>query len=185
MRKLFRYLLSCEMKTYQYAIPREAIIEKMAEIFNKSGKLLSDPDFDGCFTGGNTFEMSVNSGAVTSGNVKFGSILYGKLRAIDSNQTMIDTEVKARFPIKLIAIVIPFLGIAYLYEVTIDFSWQSCLTALAMILLSPLICNWFAGVFNTTIQERFDVYIDKEIRKSNAPNIGLAQAGVASISNVP
>jgi hypothetical protein len=175
---LLRYLLTSEVKTYQYAVPREAVIEKMTEIFNKSGKFLSDPDFDGCFTEGNSFEMSVDSGVVTFGNVKFGSILYGKVRAYDSNQTIIETEVKARFPIKLTAIVIPLVGFVSLYLVLLNFSWQSCLTAVAMILLSPLICNWFAGVFNATIRERFDVYIDREIRKSNAPNIGLAKAGL-------
>src|SRR5688572_7457576 len=136
--------MTSEVKTYRYAAPKEVVKEKIGEIFSKSGKFLSDPDFDGCFTGRSTFEMSVDSGAVTSGNVKFGSVLYGEISASNSCETAIENTIKVRFPIKLIAMVIPLLGFAYLCQVVINFSWQSFLLAGAMILLSPLICNWFA-----------------------------------------
>jgi hypothetical protein len=174
--KLFKYLTTSELKTYRYAASEEVVKEKIAEVFSKSGKLLSDPDFDGRFTGGNSFEMSVNSGAVTSGNAKFGSILHGEISALDSQETIIANTIKARFPIKLIAMVTPLLGLAYSYQIFINFSWQSFIICGAMILLSPLLCNWLANVFNAAIQERFEFYIDREIRQITGPDIGLPKA---------
>jgi len=166
MQKFLPYLLHPEIKTYRYAVPKELVVKNIAAIFKRSGKVLSEPDFNGCFTSGYSFEMSVNSGAVTSGNAQFSSVLYGKIRTTDGGETMIETTTKARLPLKLIAIVVPLIGLVYLYKGISECSLQFCLIAAAMIFLSPLVCNWLAGVSNASIQGRFERYIDRDLSKT-------------------
>lgn len=139
MRKLLPYLFSSQAHTYSYHVPKEVIREKIDAIFNKSGKFLSDPDFDGCFTSGDAFEMSVDSGAVTTGNAKFGSILYGKMSAVDNDVTIIETVIKVRFPLKLIVIVSSLVGFGYLYKSISELSLSYFLWAVGMLLPSPII----------------------------------------------
>jgi len=173
MQKLLPYLFSSEAKTYSYHVPKEVIKEKIDAIFNKSGKFLSEPDFDGCFTSGDAFEMSVDSGAVKTGNAKFGSVLYGKMSEVDNGKTIIETVIKVRFPLKLIAIVSSSVSFGYLYKSISELSLSYFLWAIGMLVLSPIICNWFAGVFNTTIRERFEKYIHSEIKKMSRTNTSL------------
>jgi hypothetical protein len=63
----------------------------------------------------------------------------------------------------------------YLYKGISECSLQFCLIAAAMIFLSPLVCNWLAGVSNASIQGRFERYIDRDLSKTNAPNMNCVK----------
>jgi|SRR4029078_8456518 ABC-type multidrug transport system permease subunit len=171
MQKFLRHLFFPEVKIYQYNVPREIIIKRIDAIFNKSGKFLSGIDFKARLTNGNAFEMSSDSGAVTSGNAKFGSVLYGKVKTLENQNSQIEVIIKVGVPLKLIAIVSFLLGFTYLYEAYREFSWQYFFFALIFIFVIPIICNWFGGVFNTAIRDRFERYIDKEFTNGGTSNV--------------
>jgi hypothetical protein len=160
---MFKYLTRHEAKTYRYPVSKEIIIENINSIFERSGKFLSESDFNARFTSGDSFEMSVDSSWVAIGNVRMGSILYGQINPSDNGESIIETSVKVRYPLKLIAIVTPLLGFTYLYKGLMSNSLQFIVTGGAF-LLGPIISNWFAGISNASIQERFDIYIDKALR---------------------
>jgi hypothetical protein len=164
MIKLFSSVFSFEIKIYKYNIPEKIIVERISSIFNKSGKFLSEPDFDGSFIDNHNFIMRVNSKAVTGGNAKFGSILIGKMKQLNG-QVFIETKVKSVFLFKVIAIVLFLLGVAYLYKSINERSTEFFLWALVIILFASIACNWFASIANAIIRERFETYVDKEIKK--------------------
>jgi hypothetical protein len=168
MKKLLPNLFDISHSSYFYKAPNKLIKERLETIFKSSGKFLSEPDFDASFYD-DSFTLYVNSGAYTRGG-SFGSTLYGKIIETGNNGTSIELRTKPSGVYKFIIAVMLLIGLGFLYQAVSELSFKSFLIAIGVLAISPFICNWLAGVANGVVQDRYDRYIDKELRKLNAPN---------------
>ena len=168
MKNLLPYLFGSSHRSYLYKVPNKLIKEKLETIFKSSGKFLSEPDFNASLCDG-SFTLNVNSGAYTHGG-SFGSTLYGKIIETENNGTSIVLRAKPSVVYKFILSLMLLIGSGFLYHAVNESSFNSFLIAISILGISPFICNWLAGVANCVVQDRYDRYIDKELRKLNAPN---------------
>jgi hypothetical protein len=128
----------------------------------RSGGLFDERDYVGEVDGSN-FSLWINSPVMTWG-LRYGSTLIGDVIESDKTHTDVIIRFRSSLAFKLLAVLAVLLGIIFLFRLINEYSIDSLLWGLAMIFLGPVICNWFAGVSNASLQSRYVTFIHRPLK---------------------
>lgn len=163
MPKLLSHLFSAGSFSYHYPAPQEEVKEKIEAVLKKSGKFFSGPDIQGRFVSGDSFVFRAASGAYTQG-VQFASTLHGRIIGTESRTTKIETMIVAGSGYKAALFLLVILGCVTLGIGIYQLSFDALAWAIVLLIASPANCNWLAGIANETARDRYERYIDNELR---------------------
>lgn len=168
MPKLLSHLFSTGHFSYHYPARGEEVKEKMEAVFKKSGKFFSGPDIQGRFVSGDSFVFRAASGAYTQG-VQFASTLHGRIIETESGGTRIETMIVAGSGYKAALFFLVLFGCVALGIGIYQLSFDTMAWAIVLLIAGPAICNWLAGIANETARDRYERYIDKELKNVHTP----------------
>lgn len=174
MKKILPYLLYAEQQTYYYDTSKDLIINELEALFEKSGKFLFEPDFNAHFIHGDRFVLFVNSGAYVEGGGTFhGSTLTGEICEVTNGQTEVKVIAESSSSFKVITVILIIVGLLSFFTSFRQGSVKSLLISIGLIIVPPLIFNWWGGIANGVVQDRYRRYIDKALRKlkHNEPRV--------------
>jgi hypothetical protein len=174
LKEIFPALFTTPTAKYNYSVGSREAKSFLDSLFINSGKLFSEPDFSGSFYDGNNFSLYVDSGAFTWG-IFYGSTLFGKLYEND-DRLVIETIVKPSWAFKLMGVIFILAGIGMLYACFVEFTLSKLFWGLGLTFLSPFLCNKFADIANGVVEDRYEDYIDKSLKKLSAANSSLPKA---------
>lgn len=168
MPKLLSNLFAPEHAVYHYLIPQEEVKEKIEALLKKSGKFFSEPDIQGHFVSGDSFVFRAASGAYTQG-VQFASTLHGRIIGTESGTTTIETTIAAGSGYKAALFFLALLGCVPLVLGIYHLSFDTLAWTLVLLIAGPAVCNWLAGIANETARDRYERYMDKELKTVHTP----------------
>jgi len=163
MLKYLRTFFSPGTLIYSYNHPKDLIVEKVAEIVANKLTFLGSNDMTGHFLDRDTFAINLNSPAFTYG-IKYRSILVGKIVETQKEKTEIRARAKPAWILYLLFFITIILGLVYLFKYFQTNYVNSLYWSLAMLLAGPVICIWFSNVANAAICERFEKYMNRQLK---------------------
>lgn len=165
---MFKYLKTFfypEAITYSYKQPGELIIAKIHEILDRNNdkSIWSyNQDFKGNFLEENTFYIDSISPASTRG-VKYSSTLIGKIYETQNGITQIITRTKPRGALYALFFISIIIGAASLWQFINTASNKFLLEAILFLFAGTCLSIGISNVLGASVQERYDLYIDKEL----------------------
>ena len=149
--------------TYSINKSKQEVSEKIKELLNpKTNFLFSSADFTGYCTN-DVFELNLISPAYTRG-VKYSSTLTGLIKA-ENEISIIEIQLRHSTAIFGTFFIVPIFGIiSFIVFLNHLDSFKYLFWAIALIFGGPFFSIWFSNVSNTTLQERFESFIKKELK---------------------
>jgi hypothetical protein len=163
MRKYLRSFFAYTFKTYTYHQPKEALVATIDEVLKVKPTFLGVKDIEGYFINATTFTIKLIS--PYSKSILYGAALIAEIKELQDGVTEIKTRVRAGLVLYLLFFIALIFGVVYLYEFVQTSSIDFLLGSLAMLIGGPVISIALASIANAAVYERFDRYIDNELRK--------------------
>ncbi|MEP7237437.1 MAG: hypothetical protein ABI685_06225 [Ferruginibacter sp.] len=162
MIKHFKTFFYPPVLTYLYKQPKECVIAKIKEILERKVTFFTSNDMTGRFLNGDSFVINAESPAYTS-RVKYGSSLVGEIIELEKGTTLIKTKTEPSIAFYFLFLITIVFGLIYLYKSIQTGSTEVLLWSLAILIIGPALAIGFSNVAIASIQERYKMYIDKEL----------------------
>lgn len=165
MLRLFSNIFLLKRATYSYDISKDSVQVKIAEILSKSGSFFNEPDIHGRFYNEYHFYIIAQPAIFTIGDTLIYTVLYGTIKEREPGKTKVETKIATSILFKFVFVFVLAIGVACFYKSYIQSSPLFSLLGIGMCLFGSLIINWIAGISKTSVQDRYERYIHKAIKK--------------------
>jgi hypothetical protein len=151
---------------YTYNESEQVVLKKIVDALERKVTLFGSNDTTGRLVDFDTFVLEMWPGGFNS-SAKFTSTLVGQVVQLQNGMTEVRTKTKASIGLYVLFFTTIFFGLSFLFVLLQMGARNMLVGPFAILLIGPSLCVGFSHVANTAIQDRYRLYIDKELKALN------------------